>query len=69
MSDEEYKRGKQPCDNFVRHEMEYHYEGIGISHCCPRCNSKDGVRVFCATCSRDHHVGGWESCKEGNGHE
>ena len=59
--DDEYRQGKQPCNNFVRGEMEYHYTGIGITHDCPRCGG-DGVRVFCATCCRDHHVGGWESC-------
>ena len=62
--DDEYRQGKQPCDNFVRGEFEYYYYDIRISHCCPRCNSEDGVRVFCETCCRDHHVGGWESCIE-----
>ncbi len=50
-----YEDGAQPCDNFrpgadtARHE-------------CPGCK---GLRMFCTSCSRDHHEDGWDKCQAG----
>ena len=47
--------GQQPCTNFTPGAFsEYNY------HECPGCPA---TRRFCESCNRDHHSGGWESCK------
>lgn len=51
-----YRKGRQPCDNLVPGAGEWFGH---VSHVCPTC---DGLRVFCETCCRDHHEGGWETC-------
>jgi hypothetical protein len=61
MVDSEYSKGQQPCATFKRHEMEYE-DGGPIAHVCYRCRRIKARRVFCATCNRDHHSGGWDTC-------
>ena len=57
----EYRTGQQPCETFTPDSDE---EWFGyVSHCCPRCGG-DGVRMFCLACCKDHHAGGWETCRE-----
>ncbi len=55
-----YRQGQQPCDNFTPNKCE---EWFGyVTHCCPRCNSDTGVRMFCLNCCKDHHATGWDTC-------
>jgi hypothetical protein len=64
---DEYKQGRQPCDNFTPNERE---EWFGhVTHCCPICNSEHGVRMFCHHCHRDHHTDGWDTCTPNDGIE
>jgi hypothetical protein len=46
----------QPCRNFVPGEpRELNF------HQCIKCIT--GVVRFCGNCKRDHHIGGYNSCK------
>ncbi len=56
---EHYTVGQQPCENF--NPTELGDWGGPMVHSCPICY---GCRVWCDTCSRDHHKGGWETCTE-----
>jgi hypothetical protein len=49
----------QPCENFTHNEIDREWWGHA-SHCCPDC---DGIRWLCGTCGKDHHEGGWNSCR------
>lgn len=53
---------QQPCQNYTRREdsFEGYYGGDPYIHQCPICH---GFRAFCVNCSKDHHKGGWDSCK------
>jgi len=55
--------GSQPCDDFTEHPDEFLDCGIYMAHECPVCWKK---RWYCGNCNRDHHEGGWESCKVEN---
>ena len=60
---DEYQRGKQPCDKFTPNE---HEEWFGtVRHGCPTC-SREGCRMFCVNCNRDHHENGWDTCTPNN---
>lgn len=59
----EYKEGQQPCDNFIPSEIGRLPSGGMSTHCCPRCLSEYGVRIFCDNCKSDHHKNGWETCR------
>lgn len=56
MSD--YTIGQQPCQNLQRAGGSA--PGVLNEHQRPRC---EGVRTWCENCCRDHHAGGWETCK------
>ena len=56
----DYEVGKQPCNQFTFWLGDLLETGIYSVHSCPRCK---GERMFCATCRRDHHRGGWQTCK------
>ena len=58
ISDDVFKKGRQPCPNFRAGEESAFG---GKPHCCQRC----GEPVwFCKNCTRDHHFGGYETCNE-----
>lgn len=46
----------QPCGQFTPFESEFW--GV-VRHQCPDCL---GMRIFCISCNRDHHMGGWNTC-------
>lgn len=54
----DYKTGQQPCDNLTTVDEEWF--GV-VRHYCPKCG---GLRIWCESCSRDHHQHGWETCVE-----
>jgi hypothetical protein len=55
--------GEQPCQNLLRGDSDALEPGNRMNaHQCPKC---EGVRVWCDNCNRDHHQGGWETCKPG----
>ena len=60
-----YTIGQQPCLQFLRGDADVAALGEGNRrnlHQCPVC---EGNRAWCDHCHRDHHDGGWETCKPG----
>lgn len=53
------EEGQQPCQEFQPGESG-DPGGSYNHHECPGC---DGDRRFCQNCLRDHHSGGWETCR------
>ncbi len=62
---ERFTVGDQPCQDFLRGDADIAALGEGNGrnlHQCPKCS---GNRAWCDNCLRDHHDGGWETCKPG----
>jgi len=60
-----FTTGEQPCAGFLRGDADVAALGPGNRmnlHQCPKC---EGNRAWCDNCQRDHHDGGWETCKPG----
>lgn len=58
-----YDIGRQPCQDLLRGDADIAALGLGNrmnTHQCPVCW---GLRTWCENCCRDHHDGGWETCK------
>jgi len=56
---EDYKIGKQPCDNF--NPSDGSLPDVMNKHQCFRC----GLTVsFCKNCHTDHHYRGWDLCEK-----
>ena len=55
---EDFKIGRQPCDNF--NPQDGSYPGIINEHSCYKC----GILTvsFCLSCNRDHHYRGYDLC-------
>lgn len=53
---DDFENGQQPCSTF----RPARDGGWDDQHACPYC---DRTRSFCETCHRDHHEGGWQTCK------
>ena len=66
----DFRCGQQPCNDFQ--PTDDLFVGSGNVHECfapfdhdgvPRCGESGGRVSFCENCNRDHHSGGWQSCK------
>jgi len=59
----DYETGEQPCSAF-RAEMTGNEYGMWENvHECVFCPAGKATVSFCENCSRDHHDGGYETCK------
>ena len=66
MTHDDFTKGEQPCKNFDGYEAEwgnierhtcYGFTVIGKEREC------DKTVSFCKNCNKDHHEGGYETCR------
>ena len=56
-----FRDGKQPCNNFDPQIEVNEYAMWENQHQCYKCG---GTVSFCLNCHKDHHDGGYETCKD-----